>query len=361
MDPLCRVVLSKTASAAPAPVPAQASAPAPAPPSSPSLSSPPSLSPPRSSSASLTSSSKTNSPRSDTGHSADASYAMDRHQTPPQLNTNARPSWIYANSQKDAQQSIQQSILPYRAAAPRGVTSPNWRAAQQHPVDVGVWGHAAQSNYTLGSVALPKVETPSGGLEGYAYCLDRGNGQYTRLIPADVLPPLNEIPARQPGPPGMVILPDLQSAPPQGVAPLNRPVTIMTWRDRDGPASDSLQVTSRSRSPPQPHISPLLCSLKTNIHSRTTLTKSLPRLPSSQSGPRSTVTSGFTTASVPLPSRAASSSMKCPSTKRLSILWVSSRGSRAGGRDSRSSCESKMKSAGESLETRPQPALCRLL
>ncbi|KAH7149415.1 hypothetical protein B0J13DRAFT_305316 [Dactylonectria estremocensis] len=161
---------------------------------------------------------------------------MDHHQTPPQPSVHARTSWIYANSQKDARQSIQQ----YRDAAPRGATSPNWRVAQ-HPVDVGVWGHTAQSNYTLGSVALPRVETPSSGLEGYAYCLDRGNGQYTRLIPADMLPPLNEIPARQPGPPGMVILPDLHSAPPQGVAPLNRPVTIKTWRDRDGLASDSLQ------------------------------------------------------------------------------------------------------------------------
>lgn len=63
-------------------------------------------------------------------------------------------------------------------------------------------------------------------LEGYAYVLDRGNGQFTRLVPADMLPPLNEIPAHQPSPNGMVVLPELQKAPPHGVAEMNRPVTL---------------------------------------------------------------------------------------------------------------------------------------
>lgn len=166
----------------------------------------------------------------------DASQAMDHRQSPSQTNVRARASWIYANSQKDAQQGQQL----YRAAAPRGATSPNWRVPQM-PVDVSVWGHTAQANYTLGSFPLPRGEAASGGLEGYAYCLDRGNGQYTRLIPADVLPPLNEIPARQPGPPGMVILPELHVAPPQGVAPLNKPVTMKTWQTQMGPVSDVLQ------------------------------------------------------------------------------------------------------------------------
>ncbi|PHH83128.1 hypothetical protein CDD82_3421 [Ophiocordyceps australis] len=56
----------------------------------------------------------------------------------------------------------------------------------------------------------------SGGLDGYAYYLDRGNGQMTRLIPADVLPPLNEIPAREMRSLGMVVLPQLQTKSPGG-------------------------------------------------------------------------------------------------------------------------------------------------
>lgn len=42
-----------------------------------------------------------------------------------------------------------------------------------------------------------------------SYCLDRGNGQFTRLIPADLLPQLMDIPAREMQREGMVILPPL--------------------------------------------------------------------------------------------------------------------------------------------------------
>ncbi|PHH62466.1 hypothetical protein CDD81_7113 [Ophiocordyceps australis] len=61
----------------------------------------------------------------------------------------------------------------------------------------------------------PHIEG-SGGLDGYAYYLDRGNGQMTRLIPADVLPPLNEIPPRETRSLGMVVLPQLQAKSPGG-------------------------------------------------------------------------------------------------------------------------------------------------
>lgn len=51
----------------------------------------------------------------------------------------------------------------------------------------------------------------------YGYCFDRGNGQYTRLIPADMLPPLVDIPSRQQGYLGMTVLPC-----PTGLAPNGR-------------------------------------------------------------------------------------------------------------------------------------------
>ncbi|KAI5859733.1 hypothetical protein GGS23DRAFT_614750 [Durotheca rogersii] len=50
----------------------------------------------------------------------------------------------------------------------------------------------------------------------YAYCYDRGNGQYTRLIPADMLPALKEIPALQQGCAGMVVVPLPRALPPNG-------------------------------------------------------------------------------------------------------------------------------------------------
>lgn len=42
----------------------------------------------------------------------------------------------------------------------------------------------------------------------YAYALDRGNGQYTRLVPADRLPTMEDLPKTQ-GPDGLIILPAL--------------------------------------------------------------------------------------------------------------------------------------------------------
>ncbi|KAJ2901465.1 hypothetical protein MKZ38_001806 [Zalerion maritima] len=48
------------------------------------------------------------------------------------------------------------------------------------------------------------------------YCYDRGNGNYTRLIPADMLPPLRDIPAQVQGHGGMVVLPVPRASPPEG-------------------------------------------------------------------------------------------------------------------------------------------------
>ncbi|KAJ8129507.1 hypothetical protein O1611_g4125 [Lasiodiplodia mahajangana] len=50
----------------------------------------------------------------------------------------------------------------------------------------------------------------------FAYCYDRGNGQYTRLVPADMLPPLQNIPAVQQGCAGMVVIPQPRGLPPNG-------------------------------------------------------------------------------------------------------------------------------------------------
>lgn len=59
----------------------------------------------------------------------------------------------------------------------------------------------------------------------YAYCFDRGNGQYTRLIPADMLPPLQNIPAIQQGCHGMIVLPALRVFPSNSRSGNIEPVT----------------------------------------------------------------------------------------------------------------------------------------
>ncbi|KAK3685474.1 hypothetical protein B0T22DRAFT_482438 [Podospora appendiculata] len=61
----------------------------------------------------------------------------------------------------------------------------------------------------------------------YAYCFDRGNGLYTRLIPADMLPALRDVPALEMSHENMVILPV-----PRGVGPEGRSSNLepVVWK-----------------------------------------------------------------------------------------------------------------------------------
>ncbi|KAH6697595.1 hypothetical protein F5X68DRAFT_257731 [Plectosphaerella plurivora] len=61
----------------------------------------------------------------------------------------------------------------------------------------------------------------------YAYCFDRGNGTYTRLIPADMIPPLMNVPATQLGSEGMLVLPLPLRPPPFGPLSNIEPVTVL--------------------------------------------------------------------------------------------------------------------------------------
>ncbi|OTB06963.1 hypothetical protein M426DRAFT_91707 [Hypoxylon sp. CI-4A] len=60
----------------------------------------------------------------------------------------------------------------------------------------------------------------------YAYCYDRGNGQYTRLIPADMLPALKDIPKLQQGKQGMLVLPQPRGVPSNGRSSNTEPVSL---------------------------------------------------------------------------------------------------------------------------------------
>ncbi|KAI0098888.1 hypothetical protein GGR51DRAFT_565296 [Nemania sp. FL0031] len=73
-------------------------------------------------------------------------------------------------------------------------------------------------HHVTGVAAYPNPEPISDAeLDGsFAYCYDRGNGQYTRLIPADMLPPLQNIPPMQQGCAGMIVIPQPRGLPPNG-------------------------------------------------------------------------------------------------------------------------------------------------
>ena len=69
--------------------------------------------------------------------------------------------------------------------------------------------------------------------EIYGYCFDRGNGQYTRLVPVDMLPPLKDIPARQSDSSGLIILPAPTKPGPEGrsinVGPAFELTVSLSW------------------------------------------------------------------------------------------------------------------------------------
>lgn len=65
----------------------------------------------------------------------------------------------------------------------------------------------------------PSNVDPAANFGGYfAYCLDRGNDLYTRLIPADLLPPTAGFVALQNDSQGMIVLPDPSTQPSAGMS-----------------------------------------------------------------------------------------------------------------------------------------------
>ncbi|GJC79401.1 hypothetical protein ColLi_02239 [Colletotrichum liriopes] len=126
-------------------------------------------------------------------------------------------------------------------AAPRRVDAPNWRGG----FGLGAGRGQSQGHYhslssasgpeymVMGSPMPERQMSREAGVDTtgfYAYCLDRGNGNYTRLIPADLLPPLVGIPAVQDGTDGMLALPPPQGSDPQNMA--GNPVQPVVFKRR---------------------------------------------------------------------------------------------------------------------------------
>ncbi|KAK5628931.1 hypothetical protein RRF57_004646 [Xylaria bambusicola] len=100
---------------------------------------------------------------------------------------------------------------------------PNTRGDQHHHLP-----HATSSTTSYPSLG-PIFDTQLDS--SFAYCYDRGNGQYTRLIPADMLPPLQNIPALQQGYAGMLIVPQPRGLPPNGHSSNTEPVAMRSRID----------------------------------------------------------------------------------------------------------------------------------
>ncbi|KAK3360163.1 hypothetical protein B0T25DRAFT_515523 [Lasiosphaeria hispida] len=108
--------------------------------------------------------------------------------------------------------------------------------------------------------------------ETFAYCFDRGNGEFTRLIPADMLPPLRDIPAIQGGSAGMMVLPM-----PMGLGPDGRSSNfeMVSLRDEQAASSASnsgqtdIQFGANRRRNNQSHIDCIVASAPSHNPKRT--------------------------------------------------------------------------------------------
>ncbi|KAI1742714.1 hypothetical protein F4680DRAFT_463710 [Xylaria scruposa] len=75
----------------------------------------------------------------------------------------------------------------------------------------------------------------------FAYCYDRGNGQYTRLIPADMLPALHNIPALEQSCAGMLVVPQPRASPPNGHSSNAQPVSLRCVPSTSTPSANTIQ------------------------------------------------------------------------------------------------------------------------
>ncbi|KAK8084853.1 Chromatin remodeling factor m.t1.c1 [Apiospora hydei] len=186
---------------------------------------------------------------------------MDKNSAPPADGlTMRRPSSKFNMERPGGPANYQQpqSVRPGAPMGPanlasRGLASNNWRAQamadelynnfdlanpqnqqqqqqQLHfgrPVPVPV--HQQQLPAGVPSLYSPSdsMAFPDALLDScYAYCYDRGNGHYTRLIPADMIPTLCDVPALQQGSSGMIVLPAPRALPANGRSSNVEPVML---------------------------------------------------------------------------------------------------------------------------------------
>ncbi|UKZ62080.1 uncharacterized protein TrAtP1_003338 [Trichoderma atroviride] len=131
---------------------------------------------------------------------------------------------VYPNQQ---QMNNIVSMSPAAATpASRGLASSNWRTIGQEGNPFTRAHQRAQPSLGLAMASMEQGDARGAVSDGYAYYLSRGDGQVTRLIPADVLPSLNEIPPRELEQRGMIVLPLPRGIRPSGTADVNYAVTV---------------------------------------------------------------------------------------------------------------------------------------
>ena len=107
-------------------------------------------------------------------------------------------------------------LQPYHPYQPMG----NSAAYQPRTIEAfSTLPHALEHDSGPGP-SIPNVNS------NYAYFVDRGDGRVTRLVPADMLPPLVGILPQELRGPGMHVLPALYGKPPAGTRNMSIPIIV---------------------------------------------------------------------------------------------------------------------------------------
>ncbi|KAI0164321.1 hypothetical protein GGR52DRAFT_575678 [Hypoxylon sp. FL1284] len=278
--------------------------------------------------ATVSSSSQRSSPLLDLNLGIDIEHtpnaALDRHHKMdrnPFHSVNERRNKLATdrNSIHQLQQVFQASLPPAGMSSRGGVSSANWRSPDEGvrananananagagangngnemmaPIDASPTGshqqHARHSSgirqpaylvptadhYQQQASPYPNHNANMGAFSdmqldaSYAYCYDRGNGQYTRLVPVDMLPSLQEIAPLQQGCAGMIVVPQPRALPPDGCSSNVEAVILRGPADAPSSPSDNIQF-------------PAFQSRIDTIVASTPATPSYPTSPSSVAG-----------------------------------------------------------------------------
>lgn len=179
------------------------------------------------------------------------------------IDTNAEYS-AYVGRHLDIQGSVSVPINSWRQGSAAAMVTPSEANSNYLPANGVSYpnynGHYVPLGYIKPELTeltwfnnAPSVSPAVGGVNAsscipqqhlntcYAYALDRGNGQYIRLIPADCLPPSFNLPQQQ-GPEGLIILSAPRGPMPANAGYDNLPSVIGTGRPASR-SSDTVQST----------------------------------------------------------------------------------------------------------------------
>ncbi|KAK8045150.1 hypothetical protein PG993_005174 [Apiospora rasikravindrae] len=197
---------------------------------------------------------------------------MDKNSAPPADGLNMRRPSSKFNMERASGPANYQQPQGVRPGVPMGpanlasrcLASNNWRAQamaddmynnfdlanpqnQQQQLHFGrpVPVHQQQPPTGISSLYPPSdsMVFPDALLDScYAYCYDRGNGHYTRLIPADMIPSLCDVPALQQDFSGMIVLPAPRALPANGRSSNVEPIMLKTPPPTPTSPADNIQA-----------------------------------------------------------------------------------------------------------------------